>query len=134
MTSQVEAELDWGLAIAWRLRRQSLVTRAPFADLVSVVSRLGGLHAQVLSSAIAALAARVDRADEEAVGRALWSDRSMVKLWAMRGTLHLLPATDHPTWVAGMDLYSSAYGTTGCATLTYCDWPNASVRSCAIEC
>ncbi|HEY6707735.1 MAG TPA: winged helix DNA-binding domain-containing protein, partial [Actinomycetota bacterium] len=33
---------------------------------------------------------------------ALWSDRSLVKTWAMRGTLHLLPAAEFPMWQAAL--------------------------------
>jgi hypothetical protein len=32
--------------------------------------------------------------------RALWEERSLVKTWAMRGTLHLLPADDTPAYMA----------------------------------
>ena len=34
--------------------------------------------------------------------RALYQDRSLVRTWAARGTLHLLPAADLPLWVAAM--------------------------------
>ena len=30
----------------------------------------------------------------------LWEDRALAKTWAMRGTLHLLPAAEMPLWVA----------------------------------
>lgn len=109
VVAPIEADLDWGRALAWRLRRQFLLEPASPAELVSLVARLGGVHAQVLSSAAAALAVRMDRANERALEQALRLDRSLVKLWAMRGTLHVLPAADHPAWVAAMNMYSSAY-------------------------
>lgn len=34
------------------------------------------------------------------VATALWSDRSLVKTWAMRGTLHLLTTEDYPLGAA----------------------------------
>jgi Winged helix DNA-binding domain len=34
--------------------------------------------------------------------RLLWRDRVLVKTWALRGTLHLLPAAEWRTWVAVM--------------------------------
>ena len=34
--------------------------------------------------------------------RALWEDRTLVKTWAMRGTLHLLPAGELPLWHAAL--------------------------------
>ena len=33
---------------------------------------------------------------------ALWKDRSLVKTWLMRGTLHLVPAADLPVYTAAM--------------------------------
>jgi hypothetical protein len=36
----------------------------------------------------------------EAVSHALWADHTLVKTWAMRGTLHLLPAAEYPMWVS----------------------------------
>src|SRR5262249_16356413 len=34
--------------------------------------------------------------------RALWEDRTLVKTWAMRGTLHLLPASEFMLWQAAL--------------------------------
>ena len=46
--------------------------------------------------------ARVEELDRRAVHRALWEDRTLVKTWAMRGTLHLLPAGDLHLWQAAL--------------------------------
>jgi uncharacterized protein YcaQ len=70
--------------------------------MFSVASRLCGLHAQVLSSAALTLWARVEELNRDAVRRALWEDRTFIKTWAMRGTLHLLPADDLPLWHAAL--------------------------------
>lgn len=68
---------------------------------VPLVRQLSGVHAQVTSSAEAALWLRGGIAAEE-VRRALVEDRTLVKTWAVRGTLHLLPAADLPTWTAAL--------------------------------
>ena len=73
--------------------------------MVDVAGRLAGVHAQVLSSAELTLWARVDSLDPDAVGRALWEDRTLVKTWAMRGTLHLLPSSQYPLWQAALGTY-----------------------------
>ena len=52
--------LSWDAVLAWRLRRQHLAERAPRAAALDVVSDLGGLHAQVASSAELTLWARVE--------------------------------------------------------------------------
>ncbi|WP_329521685.1 winged helix DNA-binding domain-containing protein [Spirillospora sp. NBC_01491] len=64
-----------------------------------VVRRLAGVQAQVASSAELAVAVRLRRPDP-GVAHALWEERSLVKTWAMRGTLHLLPADEAPAYLA----------------------------------
>jgi uncharacterized protein YcaQ len=100
-----ELPLTWRAVLAGRLARQHLTTRLPAERALEVVSRLCGLHAQVLSSAELTLAARVDGLSPNAVATALWTDRSLVKTWAVRGTLHLLPADEVPTWIAALSTY-----------------------------
>ena len=84
--------LSWDAVLAWRLARQHLAERAPPAAALDVVSDIGGLHAQVMSCAELTLWARVEDLEPDAVARALWERRTLVKMWAMRGTLHLLRA------------------------------------------
>src|SRR5882757_9400277 len=84
----------WEQALTWRMRQQCLIERASPADLVAVVDRLRGLHAQLMSSVDLALWARIDGLEREAVADALWRKRTLVKIWAMRSTLHVLPAAD----------------------------------------
>lgn len=59
-----------------------------------------------MSSAELTLWARVDGLGADALRKALWKDRSLVKLWAMRGTLHVLPASEHPLWQAALNTYA----------------------------
>jgi hypothetical protein len=49
-----------------------------------------GIHAQVMSTTDLQVWARCERAERGAVARALWEERSLVRTWCMRGTLHLL--------------------------------------------
>jgi hypothetical protein len=94
------AKLGWDQVAAWRTARHHLDERAPAKARLDVVADIAGLHAQVMASAELTLAARVEGLDPDAVRRALWEDRSLVKTWAMRGTLHLLPAAEFPLWQA----------------------------------
>ena len=91
---------DWAQVMAWRLRRHQLDERAPATAMLEVTARIAGLHAQVMSSAELTLWARLDGMERDAVPRALWGERTLVKTWAMRGTLHLLPAAELPLWQA----------------------------------
>jgi Winged helix DNA-binding domain len=83
---------------ARRLARSSLTGRS--SDLVEVVRTVGGIHAQVQASAELQLAARVDGITQQNVRDALWRDRTLVKTWALRGTLHLHPADELALWMA----------------------------------
>ena len=91
-------KLNWRQAAAWRVRRHYLDERAPAGGMLTVTSRLCGLHAQVMSSAELTLWARVENLDRSAVRRALWEERTLIKTWAMRGTLHLLPSQELSMW------------------------------------
>jgi hypothetical protein len=64
------------------------------------VRETGGIHAQVQASAELQLAARVEEIRQEDVRNALWRDRTLVKSWTLRGTLHLHPAGDLALWFA----------------------------------
>ncbi len=94
----------------WRLRRHHLLVRAPKERLAEVVSDVCGLQAQVLSSAALALRARVRDLRMIDVEKALWRQRSLVKTWSMRGTLHLLAASDLPRNVAAMSWIATTLG------------------------
>ena len=95
-------KLTWAQAANWRIRRHHLDRRAAAGSLLTVASRLCGLHAQVMSSAELTAWARVENLERDAVRRALWQNRTLVKTWAMRGTLHLLPAEELPFWHAAL--------------------------------
>jgi hypothetical protein len=97
--------LAWDQVLAWRMRRQRLDERAPAGEWLDVVASLCGLHAQVMSSAELTLWARVDGISSADVQRALWEERTLVKTWAMRGTLHLLPAAELGLWQAALSTY-----------------------------
>ena len=99
------AGLSWPKVLAWRTRRQRLLRRATRSAWLGVVGDIAGLHAQVMSSAELTLWARVDGLAPDAVARSLWDDRSLVKTWAMRGTLHLLPSSEYPVWQAALGTY-----------------------------
>jgi uncharacterized protein YcaQ len=100
-----DTSATWAQAIAFRARRQHLEERAPVERMLDVASDLCGLHAQVMSSAELALWARVEGLTRDHVRDALWKRRSLVKIWAMRGTLHLFPSSDYTVWQAALDTY-----------------------------
>jgi Winged helix DNA-binding domain len=84
-------ELTWRQALQLRLQRHHLGT--PASDVVAVARRVCELHAQV-GSAAELIAGVRSGAPPQAVRDALWRDRSLVKVWTVRGTLHLVAAED----------------------------------------
>jgi winged helix DNA-binding protein len=107
--SAAVASLTWPQVLAWRLTRQHLGRRATRGEALGVVSQICGLHAQVMSSAELTLWARVEDLEAAVVPKALWEERSLVKTWAMRGTLHLLPAAELPMWVGAQGVLKPRY-------------------------
>ncbi|GAA1510177.1 winged helix DNA-binding domain-containing protein [Sphaerisporangium rubeum] len=101
--------LSWTQALAWRMARHHLLERAATQDIAGVAGDICGLHAQVMSSAELSLWARVDGLPRDAVSKALWTDRSLVKLWATRRTLHLLPAAGLEVWLAALGTLSGGF-------------------------
>lgn len=95
-----DVEAGWKEVRARRLARSSLSERASADRLVEVVGALCGVHAQVQASAELQLAARVERIAQADVRTALWEERTLVKAWTVRGTLHLHPADELPLWHA----------------------------------
>src|SRR6478609_642583 len=102
-------KVTWAQALAWRTYRHFLdppTGRGP----VEVARRLAGVQAQVTSAAVRSIAVRQAAPRPGEVAAAL-ADRTLVKTWAMRGTLHLLPADSaaaylelsaaHRTWETG---------------------------------
>jgi len=87
---------------AFRLRGHSLSPRAPRGSLVEAAGRACGIQAQFLPTARLALWARVEGLAPGDVDRALFEDRTLVRTWAMRGTLHLLPTRELPIYVEAM--------------------------------
>jgi hypothetical protein len=92
-------ELTWPQVLAWRLRRQLLEPRGT-KDAAGVARAIAGIQAQVSSAAELAVAVRRRSPKLGLVDRGLWRDRALLKTWAMRGTLHVLPAGDAPAFVA----------------------------------
>jgi Winged helix DNA-binding domain len=92
----------WASVLAWRLDRHHLVDLGG-DGLVPLIRRLSGVHAQLASAAEAAIRLRTGGAvGPEQVRRAIAEERTLVKTWAVRGTLHLLPAEDLPLWSAAL--------------------------------
>src|SRR5690349_14420240 len=79
--------------LAWRMHRQYL-TEPSDAGAVQIARRLCGVQAQVPSAAEQAVAIRQSRPVSGEIGRALAEERTLVRCWSVRGTLHLHAADE----------------------------------------
>jgi hypothetical protein len=100
VAAKQDSSASWDQVMAVRLARHHLATRTTPEHLVDVVRDMVGIHAQVMSAAELQLAARIDGLRRADVRDALWSERTLVKAWSMRGTLHLLVPDDLAAFVA----------------------------------
>lgn len=91
-------ELTWAQVLAWRAKSHFLQERVSADRLLEVAGALCGLHAQLLSSAEMSLWARLEDYELGQLGVLLWEKRTLVKTWAMRGTLHILPSSEWLSW------------------------------------
>jgi len=95
--------LKWHQVHTWRLSQHGLSPRLNSQDVIQAVTRTGGIQAQVMSAAELALCTRVEGLSAEDIKSALWQDRTLVKTWAMRATLHVLETSDLPLYAAALN-------------------------------
>ncbi|MGW6359655.1 winged helix DNA-binding domain-containing protein [Streptomyces sp. NPDC055092] len=104
--------VSWSGANARRIERLGLAAPVP-ASSTAVPLLAGvmlGAHAQVLSAAELSLGLRIEGATRADVRRALWEERSLVKTYGPRGTVHLLAATDVPMWTGALSAIPGRVG------------------------
>src|SRR5215467_4151549 len=99
--------LTWSGVIARRMARHALAAPATGLGPADVAGVLCGAHAQVLSAAELSIGRRVAGATRTDVQRALWDERTLVKTFGPRGTIHLLPTADLPMWTGALSALPS---------------------------
>src|SRR5690348_4067531 len=68
--------------------------------MIEAASDIGTVHAQVGASSELTLGLRVAEVSRHDIREAIWHRRTLVKTVGLRGTLHLIPADEVPTWMA----------------------------------
>jgi hypothetical protein len=105
MTDRTAAvpRLSWVQVCARRLARHRLAAPSPDARPAEAVRAMGGAaHAQVMAATELSIGLRTTGVTRAEVRDALWAERSLVRTFGPRGTVHLLPTQDLPTWVAAL--------------------------------
>jgi len=96
------AVLTWSRVTARRMARHALAEPSAQLDPAGVAGLLGGAHAQILTAAEFSVGRRIAGATRADVRRALWEERTLVKTFGPRGTVHLVAAADLPMWTGAL--------------------------------
>ncbi len=102
--------MSWSGVTARRMARNALADPATEVGPAEIAGLMCGAHAQVLSSAEVSIGRRIAGATRSDVQRALWEERSLVKTFGPRGTVHLLQTADLPMWTGALSALPSSAG------------------------
>jgi len=80
------------------LIKHHLFQKAAKQNLEDVVDDVCGLHAQASATPYLSLWNRVEGFEDSLLDKALYRDKTLVKVWCMRGTLHVIPSLDLPIY------------------------------------
>ena len=94
--------MTWSGVTARRMARHALAAPAADPRPDAIAGVLCGAHAQLLGAAELSIGRRITGATRADVRRALWEERTLVKTFGPRGTVHLLPAADLPMWTGAL--------------------------------
>jgi hypothetical protein len=95
-------EIAWADVCGRRVARHHLGAPAGPDHLVEVVGAMCGAHSQMPAAAEVSVALRVEGATRGDVRRAVEEDRTLVRTYGPRGTVHLLPARDLAWWCGAL--------------------------------
>jgi hypothetical protein len=84
------------------MERQALTGEGRAGEVPEMVERMCGIQAQVFSYAELALWVRIDGLRAGVLEDALWHERTLLKTWAMRGTLHVVSRRDFSDWICAL--------------------------------
>jgi hypothetical protein len=101
-TSTAATVMTWSEITARRMARHFLAAPAEGLGPAGVAGVLCGAHAQVISAAEFSIGRRIAGGTRTGVQRALWEERTLVKTFGPRGTIHLLPTADLPMWIGAL--------------------------------
>ncbi len=95
-------EVTWESAHLRRLERHGLTPEHAHAGPSAAVAGMAGAQAQMQASAEHSVARRTTGATRSDVQTALWVDLSLIRVHGPRGTVHLLPTKDLPSWTGAL--------------------------------
>jgi hypothetical protein len=106
--STAPTSLTWSGVTARRMARHALTEPAIDPGPADIAGVLCGAHAQIPSAAALSIGRRIAGATRADVQRALWEDRTLIKTFGPRGTVHLLATADLPMWTGAWSALPSS--------------------------
>jgi hypothetical protein len=94
--------LTWAQVSAARLSWHGLTAPLDDKSPAAVAARMGGAHAQIMTAAEWSIGQRLPAVTRADIQAALWQDRTLIKTFGPRGTVHLLAAADLANWTGAL--------------------------------
>jgi len=113
----------------YRMQRSGLL--APYASPEAAAGALFGVQAQILPAAGIALWNRTTGLTHDRFEELLFTQRTLVKLWGQRGTLHLYPSAEWPLVYSAIAAGKTWWGASAEKEERYTDY-NALVEQVAV--
>jgi len=108
----------WQQICTRRMDRHGLIT--PLPTIETAVRAMASTHAQVISAAEVSIGLRTGVTKDE-VQRKLWDDQTLIKMYGLRGTVHLVPAEDFGRWITALDVVTQPPNIKGILTADQTD-------------
>ncbi len=108
MATMATPSLTWSDVTRRRMARSFLTTPLTDGGPAEVAAALCGVHAQIQTAAELSVGRRIVRATRADVHGALWEQRSLVKTFGPRGTVHLVATADLPMWTGALSALPSS--------------------------
>jgi hypothetical protein len=102
--------LSWDEVLSRRLDRHRLSSPSLSARPDEIAGAICGAHAQVLTAAELSIGLRIGGITRKQVQEALWTERSLVKTYGPRGTIHLLSTTELAMWTGALSAVPASPG------------------------
>jgi uncharacterized protein YcaQ len=83
---------------AFTLQRHFAPSGPSQKDIVRVTDRICGLNAQSARAAYVSLWNRIDGFTKDDLAQALYGNKTLIKAWLMRGTVHIVPTAEFPIY------------------------------------
>ena len=125
MAANTVSEISLGVLNRFYLMRHHLLTKVGKDKLERVISDICGLHSQLAMTPAFSLWNRIKSFKKSFLEEALYIKKSLVRVWCIRGTLHIIPSAELPIYHhAAKRMWFEHHG----RYMRGPDWPHLDIR------